>query len=584
MARSLVALVAGLTLVLTTPSASSAAQIGLLDPGFGGDGKVTTDLDPVRSIEDSANAVVVQPDGRIVVAGSLGCRQNTLSEDCSIAVARYDTDGTLDTSFSGDGVVLTHFSSGAVGLDVALQDDGKIVVVGAAHAEVGDVWAFAIARYQTNGVLDPTFSGDGRVRTVPGGQFATSVAIQTDGMIVAAGDGIVRYETDGSLDMVFGVGGHVDTPFMTDVAIQPDDKIVTSGFAFAKFAVYRYETDGTPDATLDGDGKATMAPATGSAKANSLALQVNGKIVVAGAYRKEPGIRRFALGRFTAVGAVDVAFGGGDGFVATRIGGQHAEARGVALQPDGRILAAGASWFGSTIQDNADVSSFAVARFTSTGALDQRFSGDGKTVTFVGNGFLFEQATSVALQLDGAIVVAGEAGRHEGDFGIIRYVVPASRPDALIKQRSRPFFIGDDLYGRPVSRQTWTANVRRGTTFLIRAENDGADPDRFAFDGCGPTSAFTVRYFNGGSPVTRRVVAGTFERGPVAPGGEVGLRLEIHVRASAPDGARLACRVRVTSTHDATKSDVVRGVVFAGPTGCFPEGIRSTRNEIRCPD
>jgi uncharacterized delta-60 repeat protein len=584
MARSLVSLVAGLTLVLSAPTATLAAQIGLLDPGFGGDGRVTTDLDPVRSLEDSANAVVVQADGKIVVAGSLGCPQNTLSEDCSMAVARYGSDGTLDTSFSGDGVVLTHFSSGAVGLDVALQDDGKIVVVGSAHAEVGDVWAFAVARYQTNGVLDPTFSGDGRVRTVPGGQFATSLAIQTDGMIVAAGDGIVRYETDGSLDTGFGIGGRVDTPFMTDVAIQPDDKIVTSGFAFRKFAVYRYETDGTPDATLDGDGKATLAPSTGSAKANSLALQPNGKIVVAGAYRKEPGIRRFALGRFTATGAVDVAFGRGDGFIATRIGGQHAEARGVALQPDGRILAAGASWYGSTIQDNADVSSFAVARYKIGGVLDHRFSGDGKIVTFVGNGFRFEQATSVALQLNGAIVVVGEAGRHEGDFGVVRYVVPANRPDASIKQRSRPFFIGDDVYGGAVSRQTWIANVGRGTSFLIRAENDGSDPDRFVFDGCDPTSGFTVRYFFGGSPVTRRVVAGTFERGPVAPGAEVKLRLEIHVRASTPDGARLACRVSVTSTHDATKSDVVRSVVFAGPAGCFPQGIRSARNEILCLD
>ena len=163
-------------------------------------------------------------------------------------------------------------------------------------------------------------------------------------------------------------------------------------------------------------------------------------------------------------------------------------------------------------------------------------------------------------------------------------MVPTSRPDASIKQRSRPFFIGDDLYGGAASRQTWIATVRRGTSFLIRAENDGSDPDRFVFDGCGPTSAFAVRYFFGGSPVTRRVVAGTFERGPVAPGAEVQLRLEIHLRASEPDGGRLACSVSVTSTHDATKSDVVRGVVFAGPTGCFPEGIRSTRNEIRCPD
>ena len=121
------------------------------------------------SLEDSANAVAVQPDGKIVLAGSLGCRMNVLMEECSMAVARYDTDGSLDATFGGDGIVLTHFSSGAVGLDVALQDDGKIVVAGAAHAEASDVWAFALARYETDGTLDPTFSGDGRVQDGAGG-------------------------------------------------------------------------------------------------------------------------------------------------------------------------------------------------------------------------------------------------------------------------------------------------------------------------------------------------------------------------------------------------------------------------------
>ena len=583
-ARSLVAALLGLTMVLGAPAALAAGQVGLLDPGFGGDGKVTTNLDPpgaVMSLEDSANAVAVQPDGKIVLAGSLGCRMDVLMEECSMAVARYDTDGSLDATFGGDGIVLTHFSSGAVGLDIALQDDGKIVVAGAAHAEASDVWAFAVARYETDGTLDPTFSGDGRVRTVPGGQLAFGVAVQPDGKIVAAGDGIVRYATDGSLDMGFGVGGRVDSPFMTDVAIQPDDRIVTSGFAFAKFGVYRYETDGTPDATFDGDGKATLGPGTGSAKANGLALQPNGKIVVAGAYRKEPGIRRFALGRLTASGTIDPVFGGGDGFVATRLGGQHSEARAVALQPDGRIVVAGASWYGSPMQDNADVSSFAVARYTPSGALDRRFSGDGKIVTFLGNGFLFEQATAVALQPDGAIAVAGEASRHDGDFGVVRYVVPMSRPDAQIKQRSRPFFIGDDLYGPPVSRQTWNADVRHGTTLLIRAENDGSSPDRFVFNGCAPSSSFAVRYFVGDTPVTRRVVDGTYEVNSVAPGGVVQLRLTIQERAGT-DGGRFVCRVEVHSGIDVSKLDVVRGIVYTGPLGCRPDETRGDRGELRC--
>ena len=234
---------------------------------------------------------------------------------------------------------------------------------------------------------------------------------------------------------------------------------------------------------------------------------------------------------------------------------------------------AGASWYGSPMQDNADVSSFAVARYTPAGALDRRFSGDGKIVTFLGNGFLFEQATAVALQPDGAIVVAGEAGRHDGDFGVVRYVVPTSRPDAQIKQRSRPFFIGDDLYGPPVWRQTWNADVRHGTTFLIRAENDGSSPDGFVFDGCASSSSFAVRYFVGDTPVTRRVVDGTYEVNPVAPGGVVQLRLTIQERAGT-DGGRFVCRVEVRSAIDDAKFDVVRAIVYTGPLGCLPDGIR----------
>jgi uncharacterized delta-60 repeat protein len=581
MRRSLAALAAATFLIAGVPTSSSADQIGLLDPLFGGDGKVVTDLGPpgaIRSVEDSANAVVIQADGKIVVAGSLGCRQNIVDTECSIAVARYDTDGTLDPSFSEDGVVLTHFASGAVGWDVALQTDGKIVVAGAAYGELARTWQFAVARYETDGTPDATFSGNGRATTVFVSRGFSSLALQTDGKIVVAGSGIVRFETDGSVDTGFGAGGYVTSPSMTDVAIQPDEKIVTSG---GKFRVYRYVSDGTPDATFGLDGKATVAPATGSVRAHSLALQPNGSIVVAGAFRDAQPTRRFALARFTSAGEIDHTFAG-DGLVTTRIGGQYALARSVALQPDGRIVVAGGAWYGSVYQDNAEVSSFAVARFNRGGALDQRFSGDGKIVTYVGGGFPFEQATSVALQADDAIVVAGEAGRNGGDFGIVRLVIPASRPDALIKQRSGPFFIGDDDYGPPLWRQTWNAVGRHGASFLIRAQHDGSAPDRFVFDGCSPTNSFTVRYFVGDSPVTRRVAAGTFQVGPIAPGHEFELRVVIRERTPSTDNDRLVCRIAIHSANDADRMDLVRAIVYVGPVGCFPEGIRGYRQqEIR---
>jgi uncharacterized delta-60 repeat protein len=579
MKRLFAALVAAAFLIAGAPTASSARQVGLLDPGFGDDGRVTMAFDPPGGwSEDSANAVAVQPDGKIVVAGTKGCRLDHLAPECSFAVARYDTDGMLDPSFSGDGVVLTHFSSGAAASDLALQPDGKIVVVGSAAAS-GDTWGFAAARYHVDGTLDTTFGGDGRVKTFTASDVnARSVALQPDGRIVLAGTGIARYEANGSLDATFGTDGYLASASATDLAIQPDGKIVTAGHAYRKFAVSRFESDGTPDSTFDLDGKVTMAPETGSLQANGLALQADGRIVVTGAYRKYPGLRRFALARFTSGGAADVTFGG-DGLVTTRLGSQHALAHAVAIQPDGRIVVAGVAWYGAGYQDWAEVSSFAVARYNGGGSLDQRFSGDGKIVTYAGNG-RWEQATSVVVQPDGAIVVAGQAGINEGDFGIVRYVVPPSRPDALLKQRSAPSFIGDDVYGIPGWKQTWNAFRHHGATFTVRAENDGSSPDTFVFDGCAPTSSFSVRYSVGTAQVTRRVVAGTFRVGPIAPGAVFDLGVTIHDRPSTPDGANHVCRVRVTSAHEAAKSDIVRTVVYVGPVGCFPEGIRGYREEI----
>jgi uncharacterized delta-60 repeat protein len=580
MKRSLVALGAAAFLLVGTPAVSIADQVGLLDPTFGGDGRVTTGFDPAPgggASEDSASAVLVQPDGRIVVAGTRGCRRNYVSPDCSIAVARYEVDGTLDPTFSGDGVVLTRFSAGAGAADVALQPDGRIVVVGSAAFGDGGTWGFAVVRYGSDGTLDPTFGGDGRVRTWFGyDAMAQSVALQSDGRIVVAGTGIARYEADGSLDAGFGTDGYLASASAEDVAIQPDGKIVTVGPAFRRFAVSRFESDGTPDVTFDGDGRTTLAAETGRLQATSVALQTDGAIVVVGRYRRDPDIRRFAVARFTSVGGPDAGFGG-DGLVTTRIGEQYAIARAVVIQPDRRIVVAGGVWSGTTYQDNADVSSFAVARYDPAGALDRRFSGDGKIVTYAGLGAPYEEADSVALQADGAIVVAGEAGRNEGDFGIVRYVVPTSRPDALIRQRSIPFSVGDDAYGPPIWRQTWNAFKPHGATFVIRAENDGSSPDRFVFDGCAPTNRFSVRYFVGDTTVTGRVVAGTFAVGWIPPGGAFELRVTIRERTPATDSGAFACRVGVRSAIDDTKRDVVRAVVYTGPVACFPEGIRGYR-------
>ena len=290
--RPLVAALLGLTILLGSPrhrrpprsACSTPASVAM---------ERAINFDPpgaVQALEDSANAVAVQPDGKIVTAGSLGCRLDLLRSNVDRHRSLQQRRFARHHLFSGDGFVLTHFSSGAVGLDVALpgrREDSWSA--GAAHAEATDVWAFALARYRPR--RDP---GRNLQRRQGGSVRCRARGARVERRNPARWEDRGRgrrdashYEPDGSLDMGFGSGGHVDSPFMTDVAIRPNGPIVTAGFAFAKFGVYRYETDGTPDMTFDSDGKATVGgTANREREANSLALQSNGKIVVAGGYRK----------------------------------------------------------------------------------------------------------------------------------------------------------------------------------------------------------------------------------------------------------------------------------------------------------
>ncbi len=224
--------------------------------------------------------------------------------------------GDLDTTFSGDGKLTTNFTTGDdVAFGVAIQSDGKIVAAGRAPGSGG---RFALARYNTDGTRDATFSGDGKLTTnfTTGDDGATGVAIQSDGKIVAggwaAGSGgrfaLVRYNTDGTRDATFSGDGKLTTNFTSrddfanGLAIQSDGKIVLAGVANccsnAAFALVRYNTDGTRDATFSGDGKLTTNFTTGIDVAFGVAIQADGKIVAAG---RAPGSGgRFALARYLA--------------------------------------------------------------------------------------------------------------------------------------------------------------------------------------------------------------------------------------------------------------------------------------------
>jgi len=300
------------------------------DTTFGTMGQVTT---AIGTTNDFANSAAIQIDGRIVVAGSSSNGSNS-----DFAVVRYNTDGTLDATFSDNGKVTTPIGTGNDdGTSVAIQKDGKIVVGG--FSRVGSYYDFAVVRYNTDGSIDSTFSGDGKVTTAfdSYNDKGYSVAIQADGKIVLAGYtvnvsnddiAVARYNTDGSLDSTFSGDGKVTTAVGSSidhgwsVAIQEDQKIVVAGECYINstndFAVVRYNSDGSLDATFDGDGKVTTPVGLGLDVGYSVAIQADDKIVVAG-YSNVVSTANFAVVRYNSNGNLDTTFSG-DGKVTTEVG------------------------------------------------------------------------------------------------------------------------------------------------------------------------------------------------------------------------------------------------------------------------
>jgi uncharacterized delta-60 repeat protein len=311
---------------------------GRLNAVFGGDGKVTTDF---TEEDDGAIALAIQADRKIVAAGYSG--------DGDFALARYNTDGTLDPTFGQDGKVTTDFTEEAFAYAIAIQADGKILVAGGTY-DVGNQEP-ALARYNTDGTLDPTFGDDGKV--IGSGGFAFDIAIQAGGKILTSNP-VARYNADGTPDSTFGgLAG-------SEMAIQPDGKIVASwvdGECFGAgdcdywFVLERSNADGARDSTFGENGE-VIGPPVGQPA--DIAIQSEGEIVVA---TGEPG--GFLLVRYLADGTLDTAFGS-DGIVFTNFIRCCDQTGALAIQDDGKIVAVGSAGRG-----NSELGRFAVARYLS---------------------------------------------------------------------------------------------------------------------------------------------------------------------------------------------------------------------------
>jgi uncharacterized delta-60 repeat protein len=443
-ARRLLGSVAAIVLItlaaVTVGLAGRSGGTRVRTAGFGTAGKVRTGFGG----DDVANALAIQADGRIVAAGRKGR---------AFAVARYTPDGRLDRSFGTGGKAVTPFHlarareraalRGAGG--VAFAADGKIVAAGGIGSD------FALARYLPNGRLDPTFGSGGKVVTDVGARphgyigfywqhGANALAIQPDGKVITAGAGprdfaLVRYTEAGQLDPSFGGGGIVLTDFGSPgersedyalaVALQSDGKIVAAGWGRGSdFALARYLPDGQLDPTFGSGGKVvTPVPGEDFSTAYALAIQPDGKLIAAGWGGTFP-ISSPVVVRYTPSGSLDPSFGGG-GIAG---GGYDSGAYAALLDRQGRIVLAGDvnyGVYGGTPSHPTYHDAFYVAlsRLTPVGRFDTTFGRRGTALT------LFPLShdlvvTAVALQPTGKLVAAGGSWRNRKvrhDFLLVRY-------------------------------------------------------------------------------------------------------------------------------------------------------------------
>ncbi|HEY2714303.1 MAG TPA: delta-60 repeat domain-containing protein [Chthoniobacterales bacterium] len=422
-------------------STTAFAAPGNLDVTFGQSGEVTTDF---KGSNDIANAAALQPDGKIVTAGIRFVGSSAVTGD--FLVARYNADGTIDRTFGQGGRVTTDFGMTESASAVAIQPDGKIVVAGGTYPGFPFLGFYALSRYNSNGSLDTTFGNNGLVITTfnSEGAFASALALQPDGKILAAGTkyinftsddssntdfGIARYNSDGSLDTTFGTGGEVATDFHQgnddafSVILQPDGKIIAAGDSsnpatFIDFALTRYLADGSLDTTFGVVGKVeTDFGGKNLDQTRSVVLQADGKLVAAGTTVSRNGTtQQFAIARYNSNGVQDATFGR-RGLTTVNFGSVGQTVHSILLQPDGKLVTVGFS------DNESSDSDFLVARMNSNGSLDSTFGTAGEVRTSFGD--LNGGANAGLLQTDGKIVAVGfnaTPTRRGVDFALARYL------------------------------------------------------------------------------------------------------------------------------------------------------------------
>jgi uncharacterized delta-60 repeat protein len=395
-----------------------------LDSAFGNAGKVITTIQN----REQATDVAVQPDGKIVVVGSL--YSPSLTSD--FFLARYLANGTPDKSFGANGLVITNIDQKAEARVLLLQTDGKIIAAGWAWTSDPYHLYCVLARYTAAGQLDPTFGTGGIVRTNIF-EYHTQIyalGLQADGKIIAAGSAtdrdvpypasrflLVRYNANGSLDTTLNTTGIVTTlirgyDFANAVIVLPSGKLLAVGGSTPRgptapaFTLVRYNANGSVDTSF-GDNGAAVTILNGVVQA--AALQPDGKILAVGGGPLLYGQRGFSLVRYTPTGQLDTSFQGG--VITSTI---DFSASDVAMRPDGGIVVAG-----TTI--SATNPDFLISGYGADGFPEVRTPTDFGAI---------DAATAIALQSDGKVVLAGNMGDTNNTFpagriALARYALSA---------------------------------------------------------------------------------------------------------------------------------------------------------------
>jgi uncharacterized delta-60 repeat protein len=409
----------------------------------------------VGSGDDWARAMTLQSDGKMVV---VGYSSNGSNDD--FAIVRYNTNGSLDTTFGTGGKVTVGVGSSVdEAYAVTIQSDGKIIVAGRSHN--GSNLDFAVIRLNTDGSLDTSFSGDGKVMVDFAGttEDTQSVIVQSDGKIIVGGTSnslfaMTRLNSDGSLDTAFGVGGKVTTDATAtsdsgySLALQTDGKILMAGAGNNNFALVRYNSNGSLDTGFGTSGKVETDLAGGTDYGRSVIANSDGTILVSG----YSSFGDFALVKYTSTGVLDTTFGSGTGKVLTNINGSDV-AVDMVVQPDNKIILGGYDGsFNSTL-----------VRYNANGTLDTSFGNSGKVTTTIASGSFIE---GLAVRPDGRIVtgiVATVSGNK--DFGIISYL-----PDGSIDSTFNTTSVTNTLDGNPSYTENGSAVVLDSNVQIFDAE------------------------------------------------------------------------------------------------------------------